>query len=112
VHRARYERAPDLVPIRFADGTVVVPEVKTRACLPRWLAGALAQAAGYAAAGAVPLVVLSESNGPPLALLPLAAFAALVGLRAPPDGEQLLLVAARAKDVGEQNGNSKREHNK
>jgi hypothetical protein len=91
VCRMRGERAPDVVPLRFENGSVVVPESKTRAKLPKWLNAALAQARGYHP-GAVPLVVLSETGGPALALLPLADLAMLVGLRAPRDGEQLLLL--------------------
>lgn len=91
VHRSRFESAPDVEPIRFQNGTVVVPECKTRKKLPGWLTGALAQAAEYVD-GAVPLVVLSELGGQPIALLPLVDLAELVGLREPADGEQLLLL--------------------
>jgi hypothetical protein len=94
VHRRRGERAPDVVPLRFENGTVVVPESKTRKRLPRWLIKALEQAAGYVD-GAVPLLVLSELGGPPIAVLPLVQLAELVGLRAPKDGEQLLLLGGR-----------------
>jgi hypothetical protein len=95
VHRKRGQRAPDVVPIRFADGSVVVPESKTRKALPKWLKAALTQARGYHR-GAVPLVVLSETGGQALAVLPLVDLAQLVGLRAPKDGEQLLLLGVRA----------------
>lgn len=92
VHRARGERAPDVEPIRFGDGTVVaVPEVKTRATLPKWLKKALEQARGYHE-DAIPLVVLSETGGPAIAVIPLTDLATLVGIRAPKDGEQLLLL--------------------
>ncbi|MBV9945477.1 MAG: hypothetical protein JOZ69_01360 [Myxococcales bacterium] len=80
VHRARYERAPDVEPVRLADGTVVVAESKTRKALPRWLVGAVAQARAYLP-GCVPLVVLSELGGEPLAALPLRDLVRLLGLR-------------------------------
>lgn len=94
VHRGRYERAPDVVPIRFANGTVIVPESKTREKLPKWLIDALGQARKYVK-GSVPCVVLSEFGGEPLAVMPLADLAMLVGLRSPKDGEQLLLLGGR-----------------
>jgi len=92
-YRPRYVRAPDVVPIRFADGTVVVPESKTRKHLPKWLVAAIGQARAYVD-GCVPVVVLSELRGEPLAVVPLADFAMLVGLREPRDGAQLLLLGA------------------
>jgi hypothetical protein len=91
VHRKRGQKAPDVVPIRFADGSVIVPEAKTRAKLPKWLKAALDQARGYHR-GAVPLVVLSETGGQAIAVIPLTDLATLVGIRAPKDGEQLLLL--------------------
>jgi hypothetical protein len=94
VHRLRGERAPDVVPIRMVDGSVVVPEVKTRAKLPKWLLAAIAQARGYVG-GAVPLVVISQTGGEPLAIIPLVELATIVGIRAPKDGEQLLLLGGR-----------------
>lgn len=94
VHRKRGQRAPDVVPVRFENGAVVVPESKTRKALPKWLKAALSQARGYHR-GAIPLVVLSETGGQALAVLPLVDLAQLVGLRAPKDGEQLLLLGGR-----------------
>lgn len=93
-NRPRFVRAPDVQPIRFADGTVVVPESKTRKTLPKWLVAAIAQASAYVD-GAVPLVVLSQTGGEPIACLPLVDFAMLVGLRERQDGEQLLLLGGR-----------------
>jgi hypothetical protein len=91
-YRPRYAKAPDLLPVRLADGTTLQPEVKTRARLPRWLVDALAQAAGYLPS-AVPLVVLSATGGPPLAVLPLADLARLLGLQPTEGGAQLPLAA-------------------
>jgi hypothetical protein len=91
VRRERYESAPDVEPVRLEDGTVLVPESKTRKALPRWLVGAVAQARAYVA-GCVPLVIVSELGGEPLALLPLRDLARLVGIRAPRVGEQLVLL--------------------
>lgn len=94
VHRGRYERAPDVEPVRLADGTVLVPEAKTRKALPRWLVAAVGQARGYLP-GAVPLVVLSELGGEPLAVLPLQDLARLLGLQPPKRGAQLPLAPTR-----------------
>jgi hypothetical protein len=90
VHRSRYERAPDVEPVRLEDGTVLVAESKTRKALPRWLVAAVAQARGYLP-GCVPLVALSELGGEPLAVLPLRDLARLLGLRRSDKHAQLLL---------------------
>lgn len=82
VRRARFQRAPDLVPVRLPAGDRLVVEVKTRRRLPRLLTKALAQAAGYCA-DAIPCVVVSEFGGRALAVIDLHAFAALVGVAAP-----------------------------
>ncbi|MDP9035705.1 MAG: hypothetical protein M3O50_12945 [Myxococcota bacterium] len=89
VRRQRFEALPDVEPVRLSDGTMLVAESKTRAKLPRWLVGAIAQARRYLPS-AVPLVVLSELGGEPLALLPLRDLARLLGLR-PSVGQQLPL---------------------
>jgi hypothetical protein len=94
VHRHRYERAPDVEPVRLADGTVLVAESKTRKALPRWLVRAVAQARSYLP-GCVPLVALSELRGEPLAVLPLRDLARLLGLRPPDKGVQLTLAPRR-----------------
>lgn len=93
-YRPRYVKAPDVVPIRMADGSVLVPESATRAKLPKWFLRKLEQARGYAK-GAIPLVVWSQTGGEPIACLPLVDLAQLVGIRAPKDGEQLLLLGGR-----------------
>jgi hypothetical protein len=95
VHRGRYERAPDVEPVRLADGTVLVAESKTRKALPRWLVGAIAQARGYLP-GCVPLAVVSELGGEPLAVLPLRDLARLLGLQPPDKAQQLPLAPSRA----------------
>jgi hypothetical protein len=97
VHRARYERAPDVEPVRLADGTVLVAESKTRGKLPKWLVRAVAQARGYVP-GAVPLVVLSETGGEPLGLLPLRDLSRLLGLKARTKPTQLALMTAKMAD--------------
>ncbi len=89
--RPRFQRSPDCVPIRLADGSVIVPESKTRKALPKWITTAIGQARGYVE-GSIPLVVVSELRGEPLALVPLADLARLVGLREPEAGEQLVLL--------------------
>lgn len=79
VHRSRYESAPDVEPVTLPSGHVLSVEVKTRARLPVLLTRALEQAAGYAP-DAIPCAVLSETGGTALLVLPLAAFAAIVGV--------------------------------
>jgi hypothetical protein len=66
----------------MTDGTVVVPEVKTRKKHPKWLVAAVNQARG-SLAGATPIVVVSETGGEALAVVPLADFVRLVGLQSP-----------------------------
>jgi hypothetical protein len=90
IRRSRYERAPDVVPFRLADGTVVQPESKSRVAIPKWLVEAIAQARRYTP-GAVPLVVLASLGGEQLALLPLKDFARIAGVSPLIEGEQLLL---------------------
>jgi hypothetical protein len=80
VRRRPYERAPDVEPVKLGDGTVLVPESKTRGKLPKWIVGAVEQARGYLP-GAVPLVVLSQTGGEPLGLLPLRDLSRLLGIR-------------------------------
>lgn len=82
VHRSRYESAPDVEPVTLPDGTIVQPEIKTRAALPKLVTDALAQARCYAP-GAVPLAILSETGGAAVAVLPLRDFVRIVGLALP-----------------------------
>lgn len=84
VHRGRYERAPDVKPVRLPCGLVLVPEVKTRARLPALVTKALEQAKGYGPKGAVPAAVLSATGAEPLIVLPLRAFRVVAGLEGPP----------------------------
>jgi hypothetical protein len=89
-YRPRFQRAPDVTPVTLADGRVLSLEVKTRAKLPKWLRDAFAQAQRYLP-GAIPVVVLSETGGAPLAVLPLDAFAGFAGLQPQKDNAQLVL---------------------
>jgi hypothetical protein len=98
-YRPRYQPAPDCVPIRLPDGTVITPESATRGHLPRWLLAKVAQARRYVP-GAVPCVVLSETGGEALALVPLRDLARLIGIRSPRAGEQLSLLAP-ARESGD-----------
>ncbi len=91
VHRSRFQSAPDVEPMRVADGSVIQPEIKTRKRIPALIKGALAQAQHYAPS-AIPLVIISETGGRAIACLPLEAFARLVGIREPKTGEQLSLL--------------------
>jgi len=91
VRRSRYERAPDVTPVVLADGTTLMPEVKTRKRLPVLITKALAQAEGYAPNGAVPCAVLSAFGGEPVIVLPLRAFRRIAGLEAEESGPQLAL---------------------
>lgn len=79
VHRSRYESAPDIQPVTLPSGHTLSIEVKTRARLPVLLTSALEQAAGYNPE-AIPCAVLSEKGGVALLVLPLKAFAAIVGV--------------------------------
>jgi hypothetical protein len=80
VHRHRFEKAPDVERVQLPGGEWLTCEVKTRGKLPAWLAGALEQAAGYGLPGDVPLVVVSQTRGAAMALLPLRALARLLGI--------------------------------
>jgi hypothetical protein len=80
VLRSRYESAPDLEPVRLPCGELLSVEVKTRKALPSLLRKALAQAAGYGPAGAVPCAVVSQTGGEPIIALPLRAFRRIAGL--------------------------------
>jgi hypothetical protein len=75
------------------DGTVLQPESKTRGKLPKWIVDAVEQARGYLP-GAVPLVVLSETGGEPLGMLPLRDLSRLLGLRCAEGATQLALAPA------------------
>jgi len=55
-HRPRFVSAPDIEAIRFENGTVLQPEVATRAKLPALLRKKIAQAKGYTP-GATPAMV-------------------------------------------------------
>jgi hypothetical protein len=70
--------------VRLDDGTILVVEVKTRKRLPALLRAALDQAKRYGPDDAVPVAVVSELGGEALAVVPLRAFAALVGVAAAP----------------------------
>ena len=82
VLRRRYEAAPDVEPITLPCGVVLQAEVKTRSKAPALVTKALAQARRYAP-DAVPALVLSETGGEPLMVLPLRAFRRIAGLEAP-----------------------------
>lgn len=90
-HRDLYERAPDCLPVVLANGLTLAPEVKTRARLPVLVTKALAQAAAYGPAGAVPVAVLSATGEEPLIVLPLRAFRVIAGLEVEVEGSQLRL---------------------
>lgn len=94
VHRGRYERAPDLVPVMLPCGITLAIEVKNRAALPALLRGALQQAASYLPPPAVPAVVFSETGKTAHVCLPLAAFAVIAGLRAADNDPQMMLMLA------------------
>ena len=82
VHRSRYESAPDVAPVTLPCGVRLTIEVKTRARLPALVTKAIAQAAGYGRPDDVPMVVLSQTGGEPMAVLPLRAFRRIAGLGA------------------------------
>ena len=79
-HRGRFESAPDVAPVLLASGHTLTVESKARGSVPRWLVGAVEQAAKYLPS-AIPVAVVSGA-GARLAVLRLEDLAALVGLRA------------------------------
>lgn len=79
-HRGRFESAPDVAPVLLASGHTLTVESKARTTVPRWLVGAVEQAAKYLPS-AIPVAVVSGA-GARLAVLRLEDLAALVGLRA------------------------------
>ena len=92
VHRSRFERAPDLLPIRLTSGELVQPEVKTRKRLPALIQQALSQAQSYQP-DAVPLGVLSATGGAAVACLLLEDFARIAGIAPARLGQMPLSVA-------------------
>ena len=95
VHRSRYERAPDVQPLRLPSGHVLQLEIKTRAKPVALIAKALEQATTYTPS-AVPVAVISSTGGHATACIPLAAFAEIIGVRAPKIGAQLALLGGRS----------------
>jgi len=78
-YRLRFESRPDIDLVPMPVGPPLSVEVKTRGKAPRLVVAALAQAQSYEPA-AVPAVVLSESGGTALIILPLKAFAFIAGI--------------------------------
>jgi hypothetical protein len=92
-HRPRFQKAPDVLPVRLPGGFVLQGESKSRKKLPAWLVAAVEQAAGYTP-GALPLVSLyALGSTEALAVLRLRDLCLLLGLAPPPAGEQLSLAA-------------------
>jgi hypothetical protein len=89
-YRPRYQRASDTTPVRLPTGDTLQPEVKTRKRAPKLVLDALAKARGYLP-GAIPLAVISQTGGEPIACLPLRDLARLLGLQPSVDGQQLVL---------------------
>ena len=94
--RGRYERAPDMASVRLSTGVLLQPECKEReTAIPKWMRDGLDQASRYCP-GAVPLLVVKQLGGRPLAVIDLEMFAELVGIREPRAGEQLALLGGPA----------------
>jgi hypothetical protein len=89
-YRQRYERAPDMAAVRLPSGDVLQPDAKTRGKLAKWIVEGLAQAGSYTP-GAIPMLIISETGGAPIALMPLRDLARLLGLQPPTVGQQLAL---------------------
>lgn len=83
VRRVLYKSTPDVEPVRLASGRLLQGEVKSRKRLPRWLRRALEQARGYLV-GSVPVVLLFEPGGEPLALLTVRDLSRELGLSGSP----------------------------
>jgi hypothetical protein len=92
--RPRFVAAPDVLPLRLPDGTVLQLEVKSSKRPPKRIVAALEQAKRYTP-GAVPIAVIAPFGEPAIACLPLDDLARLVGIRAPRAGEQLSLLGAK-----------------
>lgn len=78
-YRARYQRAPDVLPLALPCGVTVQPECKARKTVPKLVTDAIKQARGYTP-DAVPLAVLRAPRGETIVCLPLADFARIAGL--------------------------------
>jgi hypothetical protein len=78
-YRLLFEAAPDIELVPMPVGPPMSVEVKTRAELPKLITKALAQAQRYEPA-AVPAVVISETGGTALIVLPLKAFCTIAGV--------------------------------
>jgi hypothetical protein len=89
-YRGRYESAPDMSPVRLSSGDVIQPDSKTRGKLPKWIVDGFAQCERYTP-GAVPMLIISETGGAPIALMPLRELARLLGLQPTVAGQQLSL---------------------
>jgi hypothetical protein len=90
-YRPRHVSAPDALPQRLPDGTVLQVEIKSTKRPPKRILDALDQARRYTP-DAVPIAVIAPFGGGAIACLPLVDLARLVGLRAPEVGEQLALL--------------------
>lgn len=100
VHRSRYERAPDVVPVRLPTGDVLCPEVKTRRRIPSLVKRALKQAAGYMP-DAIPIAVIAETGGELIACLALHHLSRLLGLVDGPKTAQLVLAPPASSALAE-----------
>lgn len=79
-YRDRYQSAPDMLPVRLANGLVLSIEAKYRAQLPRLLTSALSQALRYGGPDSVPVAALRENGGQTLVVIRLEDFLQLSGI--------------------------------
>lgn len=79
VVRARYEVAPDILPIALPSGELLQLECKKRRAIPTYVREGLAQCARYTP-DAVGVVVIEETRGEPLAVLRLRDLVRLLGI--------------------------------
>src|SRR6185295_4455491 len=78
-HRPRFKSAPDMEPVTLPCGAKLQPEAKKRATIPTYVRDGLAQARRYTP-DAIPVCVIEQTRGEPIACLPLDAFVQLVGI--------------------------------
>jgi hypothetical protein len=88
-NRSRYQKAPDVLPVRLPNGFVIQAESKSKKRLPRWLVESVEQAEGYTP-GAIAVVSLFELGGrDAFAVLRMRDLLRLLGIEPTEAGEQL-----------------------
>jgi hypothetical protein len=92
-YRGRYQRSPDMLPVRLPNGLVLSVEATLRDNLPRLLTSALSQALRYGGPDCVPVAALREHGGQTLVVTRLEDFLQLSGIEPVRETLQPLLLA-------------------